>query len=90
MKKTQNKELVYFYKIINILDNNIEINFLVTEFIGIYDKFYCSYQLIEKPENIVCLNFKKITFKKPYESHSSNKTDLNYNYIIGSSLVPQT
>lgn len=84
LNQAVNEDLVHFYKILEILDDNVEINFLVSQFIGIYDNFYCSYQLIDKQEESICLNLKNVCYKRAYESQFCSQT--NKNYIIGSKV----
>lgn len=66
------------------MESNGDLYFVLTEFLGIYDKFYCSYKLIDKSVNPVCVNYKSLEYKKPYEKHFCNN-DQNY-YILGSKI----
>lgn len=81
LKEKSSHQLIHVYNIIDILECSNEIYFLMSEFIGIYDKFYCGYQLIEKNSSPICLNFNSLQYKKAYEKHFVCKTK-NF-YLIG-------
>lgn len=83
-EKPQNYEIIYFLQILEVLDSKDEIYFLVKEFIGVYDEFYKSYQLIDNNSSTNIINFMSIALKKSYESHKCFKNENSY--VLGTNI----
>lgn len=79
LKEFVNENVVYFYKIIQIFEIDNEVHFSTSEFIGIYDTFYCGYHVFEKPNAFKKLiKYKEIRHKPSFCQHFCNANNKNY------------